>query len=379
MFDVKEAFARLTLYLDHLDMNLSEYLSQPITYNMDDLVSKKIGPPKKRYCNDFFVDKMVDWAEMEVETEGVEARTSTTDGVEARNSTTEGVKARTSNKDKGKERASEDASDVVETRRCTIEVDFETEYESDVDSDYQSDKPVEYLSPAIRGIVLERMNKMREISRKWNPRHVIHAGGNLFKVRSGSEGFTIDEGKSTCSCRMWQFLGLSCVHAPKKMLGWPRKKRIRAIGEGGSSTRVSKVCSQGSCSNCKKPGHNKSRCKEPVVEQTPKPKGVVGRHRKKKLVDDFEDVDVVQRGPMMDEGASETREGRGADGSGGASGSRGRGTARSRGGASGSIGRGAGGSKMKPVSIAGTQKRQGKKKVETSGFAEWFGLQDEPE
>ncbi|GJR57482.1 hypothetical protein Tco_1499644 [Tanacetum coccineum] len=139
--------SRLTLYLDHLDMNLSEYLSQAIIYDMDDMVYKKIGPPKKRYCNDFFIDEMVDWAEMEVETEGIEARTSTTEGVEARNSTTEGVEDRTSTKDKGKEKVSEDASDVVETRRCIVEIDSETEYESDDDSDYQSDKSVEYLSP----------------------------------------------------------------------------------------------------------------------------------------------------------------------------------------------------------------------------------------
>ncbi|GKE35214.1 hypothetical protein Tco_1454536 [Tanacetum coccineum] len=101
MFDVEETFGRLTLYLDHLDMNLLEYLSQAITYDMDVLVYKKIGPPKKRFSNDFSVDEMVDWAEMEVETEGVEANTSTTDGVEASNSTTEGVEARTDTKDKG--------------------------------------------------------------------------------------------------------------------------------------------------------------------------------------------------------------------------------------------------------------------------------------
>ncbi|GKD93190.1 hypothetical protein Tco_1373027 [Tanacetum coccineum] len=83
----------------------------------------------------------------------------------------------------------------------------------------------------------------------------------------------------------------------------PRKKRIRAIGEGGSSTRVSKV----------------------------------GRPRKKQLVDDFEDVDVVQRGPVRDEGASGTR--------GYTIGSRGRGGAvGSRGGTSGLICKGAGGS-----------------------------------
>nr|GEV51053.1 nucleotide-binding, alpha-beta plait [Tanacetum cinerariifolium] len=47
MFDVEETFGRLTLYLDHLDIDLSEYLSKAITYDMYDLVSKKIGPPKK--------------------------------------------------------------------------------------------------------------------------------------------------------------------------------------------------------------------------------------------------------------------------------------------------------------------------------------------
>nr|GEX17025.1 pentatricopeptide repeat-containing protein [Tanacetum cinerariifolium] len=97
----KACITKLTLYLDHLDMNLLEYLSQAITCEMDDLVSKKIGPPKKR----------------------------------------------TSTKDKGKEKVSEDASDVVETRRYTVEVDSQTEYKSDDDSDYQSDKSVDYLSP----------------------------------------------------------------------------------------------------------------------------------------------------------------------------------------------------------------------------------------
>ncbi|GJX79127.1 hypothetical protein Tco_0327276, partial [Tanacetum coccineum] len=131
-----------------LDMNLSEYLSQAITYDMDDLVSKKIGPPKKRYCNDFSVDEMVDWAEMEVETKGVEARTSTTEVVEARTSTTEGVEV------------SKDASDVVETRRCTVKVDIETEYESDDESDYQSDKSVDYLSPG-EDELIELRNRMK--------------------------------------------------------------------------------------------------------------------------------------------------------------------------------------------------------------------------
>ncbi|GKE15774.1 hypothetical protein Tco_1423351 [Tanacetum coccineum] len=63
-----------------------------------------------------------------------------------------------------------------------------------------------------------------------------------------------------------------------------------------------------------------------------------GRPRKKKPVDDFEKVDVVERGPVRDEGASRTREGvigsRDRGGKGGIVGS--------TGGASGSVGKGAG-------------------------------------
>nr|GEX20129.1 hypothetical protein [Tanacetum cinerariifolium] len=82
---------------------------------MDACVFKKIGPPKKSYCNDFYMDEMVDWVEMEVEQhsgssqhpqkpKGVETKTSNIDkGVEARTSTTKGVEARTSTTDKRKE------------------------------------------------------------------------------------------------------------------------------------------------------------------------------------------------------------------------------------------------------------------------------------
>ncbi|GKA86396.1 hypothetical protein Tco_0808107, partial [Tanacetum coccineum] len=142
--------------------------------------------------------------------------------------------------------------------------------------------------------------------------HVIPADGKLFEVRSRSEGFTVDKGY----LRVMSQLGLKDIMystvlppKPRKMPGRPKKKRIRATDECCSSTRVSKVGSQGSCSNCKQHGHNKSSCKEPVVEQTPKPKGVVGRPRKKQPVDNFKDVDVVQRGPMRDEGTAGSRGG----------------------------------------------------------------------
>nr|GEU84129.1 multidrug resistance-associated protein 5 [Tanacetum cinerariifolium] len=368
-------------------MDLSEYLSQAITYDMDDLVSKKIGPLKKRYCNDFSIDEMVNWAEMEVESEG------TTEGVEARNSTTEGIEAKTRTKDKGKEKVSEDASDVVKTRICTVEVDTESEYQSDDDNDYQSDKSVDYLSPGIEELI-ELKNRMKANRKakakakdkpdsemnepnKENSMPADNVRGETFKEHdidmnellkslktADKDGITEDLfisvekhverysmydetthwrlRKSKCLIeavkdvmpnakhrhktlltmleairvvvleRMNKMRKISrkwnldvCLNI-KKRLEWlkeqqrPKKKIIRVIGEGGSSTRVFKVGSQRSCSNYKQPRYNKSSCKEHVVEQTPKPKGVPGKPRKKQSVDDLEDVDV-HRGLVRDQ------------------------------------------------------------------------------
>ncbi|GJS31053.1 hypothetical protein Tco_0491673 [Tanacetum coccineum] len=160
-FDVHSDGYFAHLPLNYVDGVILEMFVPRMPYEqLADFLEEK--PSQKRYCNDFSVDEMVDWAKMEVETEGVAARNSTTEGVEAKNSTTEGVEARNSategveaknsategvearirTTDMGKEKVSEDASDVVETKRCTVEVDTETEYESDDESDYQSDKLV---------------------------------------------------------------------------------------------------------------------------------------------------------------------------------------------------------------------------------------------
>ncbi|GKD44183.1 hypothetical protein Tco_1268828 [Tanacetum coccineum] len=47
----------------------------------------------------------------------------------------------------------------------------------------------------------------------------------------------------------------------------------------------------------------KASFKEPILEKTPKTKGVLGRPRKKQSVINLEDVDVVLRCPVRDEGA----------------------------------------------------------------------------
>lgn len=124
--------------------------------------------------------------------------------------------------------------------------------------------------------------------------HVVPCGNNKFEVRKGYDAFKVDEAARTCSCRMWQLLGLPCVHVvacifklsklvepyvppcfraemfslaysqylspvggisfwpdcshlskilgpmPKKMPGRTRKKRVRASHEKKSYSKVSK-------------------------------------------------------------------------------------------------------------------------------------------
>nr|GEW55707.1 multidrug resistance-associated protein 5 [Tanacetum cinerariifolium] len=263
----------------------------------------------------------------------------------------------------------------IKARTSTVD----SKFDSDGDSEYDSDKLIDYLSlskeelielrnmmkanreakakgnsvleinepndensmPAdnVRGetfkkhdihmnMLLKRLKTIDEDGKTQNPFifveenvekfwHVISVGGNLFEVRLGSEGFTLDEGNKTCSCKMWQLSGIPCVHVtnsmyssvlppkPKKMPGMTRKKRIRPKSEGASSTRVSKI---GTMRDGSEQGGN-------------------GR---------------TQHGSACAGGAYRS------------------------------------GCKRKVVSSAGTQKRQGKKRVGTSGFSIWFRLQDEP-
>nr|GEV54183.1 peroxidase 20 [Tanacetum cinerariifolium] len=447
MFDVEKTFGRLNLYLDHLDIAILEYLSQTITNEMDACVLKKICPPKKRYCNDFFVDEMVDQAEMEVEQhggsshhpqkpEGVETRIST---IDKDKDATEGVEARTSTTNKGKEKVSQDATEVVKARRSTVDKDSNNDYESkfdnDDDSDYHSDNmPADnvrgdtfedhdiYMNELLKSLKTANEDGITEdpfISvekhagkkyvtvdqfKKCLTNYALENGFSLwYEIISGQRvvakcrqrpprlyvlekdfnpestiklGVIVNPDDKTYFDRFWHVIpaggnlfesmySIVLPPKPRKISGRPIKKRIRYIGEGGSSTRISKVGSQASCSNCKKTVHNKASCKEPILEQTPKPKGVPGRLRKNQSNVNLEDYDVVLKVSLRDEGASRSRGGVGrsrgcASGSkGGVSGSRGhasgskRGASGSRGGASGSKGV-AYGSKRKVVPSAGT-------------------------
>ncbi|GJS91799.1 multidrug resistance-associated protein 5 [Tanacetum coccineum] len=97
---------------------------------MDASVSKRMGPPKNRYYNEFFMDEMVDWVEMEVEQHGkVKVSQDETEGV--------GVDASTSITGKGKKK-----------------------FKTDNDSEYDSNKSVDYLSPGEEELI-ELRNRMK--------------------------------------------------------------------------------------------------------------------------------------------------------------------------------------------------------------------------
>ncbi|GKB76598.1 hypothetical protein Tco_0943493, partial [Tanacetum coccineum] len=108
---------------------------------------------------------------------------------------------------------SEDALDVVEIRRCTVEVDFKTEYESNDDSHYQSDKSVDYLSP-VEDELIKLRNRMKA------------------NRKAKAKAITLITNHS----RMWQLTGLPCVHATK---------RGQVRDEGASGTKGGAIGSKG--------------------------------------------------------------------------------------------------------------------------------------
>ncbi|GKC33386.1 hypothetical protein Tco_1040680 [Tanacetum coccineum] len=135
MFDAKETFGRLELYLDHLDMDLLEYLSQAITTQMDA------------------------YAEMEVEQHGGSSQhpQKIDKGKEnVSQNETKSVKARTITINKGKKKVSQDETEGVKARASTVDSDYDSEF----DSEYDSDKSVDYLSTGEEELI-ELRNRMK--------------------------------------------------------------------------------------------------------------------------------------------------------------------------------------------------------------------------
>ncbi|GJR49535.1 hypothetical protein Tco_1400056 [Tanacetum coccineum] len=389
MFDVEETFGRLNLYLDHLDMDLSEYLSQAITNEIDACVFKKIIPPKKSTRN---IDKGID------ATDCVEARTSTTD--------------------KGKEKVSKDATEVVETRRNIIEIDSETKYDSDDDSDYQSDKSVDYLSPEMNEPNDENSMPVDNVRGEDFEEHDIYMNELLKSLNTADkDGITED-----------LFISIEKHVEMYPMYDETTQWRLRKpkVGEKSGEVRVVAKFGQrpprlSDPEKCKQRKQTKYPCASSddlptcpwrcyarwmTTEKTFQcisledehtcvrnfnfgslvnykwiPKVFGDKIRANPDIRLCDIADLVMKKyksygkPILDSNPGSTVK---------------LGVTVNPDGktffdrfyvcfASGSRGRGAGGSKRKHVSITGTQKRQGKKKVGTYGFAKWFGLQVEPE
>ncbi|CAH9051144.1 unnamed protein product [Cuscuta europaea] len=162
---------------------------------------------------------------------------------------------------------------------------------------------------------------------------VVFNGHDDYEVKRGRHQYQVRLEGRTCSCRVWELNGIPCSHAvcaildnggdpetyvdecyskevyqriyshhlqrmngelmwkktqqndiqapiPKKMTGWPKKKRKREATEGPSSattmTRKGRVMT---CFICKVAGYNKSKCPtSPMERQTQT------RERKRALV-----------------------------------------------------------------------------------------------
>ena len=82
---------------------------------------------------------------------------------------------------------------------------------------------------------------------------------------------------------------------PKKMLGRPRKKRVRATHEPKSTTRISRAGVSMTCHNCGQTGHNKKGCTNEPIPSVPKEKSKGGRPRKIQNNENVVNVDDVPR------------------------------------------------------------------------------------
>ncbi|GJZ80044.1 multidrug resistance-associated protein 5 [Tanacetum coccineum] len=71
MYDMSKMYGGIELYLDHCDIDLSQYLVDPDPSTVSDGTSKKRATPHKRYCNVFTEEEMVSWAEKEAEEEAM--------------------------------------------------------------------------------------------------------------------------------------------------------------------------------------------------------------------------------------------------------------------------------------------------------------------
>lgn len=219
MFDVVELYGRLELYLDHYDMNLSEYLEKAETSVMDESVYKAKFPNKHRYCNEFSEQELVDWAEMEVEYEGSSCHQPRNIDADVGGSSAAGDVGRSSVPDGFSGSTSVDGEHIGDNN------EEETDYDSEVDSEYDSDKSIDYLSPGEEGTnVMEEVRAEKVLGQR--KKTVAKSGPRKKKVAKSvptkKASISGSKQKKAGSCGLnRKSLKRSCTSAFARWLGEP--------------------------------------------------------------------------------------------------------------------------------------------------------------
>lgn len=221
---------------------------------------------------------------------------------------------------------------------------------------------------AVDYIILPRAKKILEGNVKASAECTVKWDGNKnFQVKWRGIGFCVNLQEQTCSCRVWELTGLPCAHAicaiqrmrlnpydyvshyfkketymrcyshclevlrgspfweevegddvlpppiVKQVRGRPKKQRRREGWEGrdGTASRgnMARLTRQGKimhCSNCKKRGHNRTRCPDPVQAAPAKS----ARGRKRKVTDEEQEIaaEMEMQGKEVETGEAELME-----------------------------------------------------------------------
>ena len=159
MYDLSKKHGGIEMYIDHCDIDLTQYLATPDPSTLSDGTSAKRTTPRKRYCNSFTEEEMINWAEEEVQEEHV-----VDNGKGIDNGKGKGVEAVTSENDKDKGKGKQ----VLTVSSSESDGILSSESDASDDSDY-SNKSFDYLSPGEEELIQLRTRKANRTKEKSIP------------------------------------------------------------------------------------------------------------------------------------------------------------------------------------------------------------------
>lgn len=149
MYDLSKKHGGIEMYIDHCDIDLTKYLAPPDPSTLSDGTSAKRTSPRRRHCNSFTDEEMINWAEEEVQEEHVvDNGKGIPDGIG------KGVKAVTSENDKDKGKGKE----ILTVSSSESDGLLFSDSDASDDSDY-SNKSFHYLIPGEEELIQLRSRK----------------------------------------------------------------------------------------------------------------------------------------------------------------------------------------------------------------------------